>query len=505
MTSQLAYVGLVMVASGLGSFYVTEHLAAYNVVNLIGGALCLLAAAVLAARRLRVVGGSDSPRVLRHGIGLIATALVLGVGLERLADWTGIQFDWTFSRRFEISDATRKACEDLGPGLRATLFHDPQDPRTRRSELLLDNLARYCDMEVRSTALDHESEEVDRFEIGSSNTIVIEKGQRFETVDRPTEGAIYEALYRLRSVEGGIIGILRGEGEGDPENTDDLGYSGLSTALSNEGYQQRVLVTPAMKEVPEEIDLVLSIAPRRRLRDDALAALGRYLDDGGRLVALLEPGFESGIEDLLASYGLASPNRLVVDPASGDVDAKVEGLNPVAYNYAVHPVTRGLNRNRMTFFVGVRSFSMYKVERDDRLERIVLSSPRAWLSDDLELLDRLRGKPEPDGARQDYQPLVVSGEFQRESGQTRIVAFGDSDFASNRYLRAVYNLDLVLNAVHWAASREAEITMRPKAGPPLHFPLPIADSLRTLYGVGLLVPEILLIAGGVVWLRRRSG
>ena len=462
MTSQLAFVGLVMMAAGLGSFYITEHFAAFNVINVVGGALSLLAALVFSARRLRVVRGSDSPKVLRRGVALILAAIALGVALERAADWADVQFDWTFTQRFEFSDATLKACDDLGAGLRATLFHDPQDPRTRRSKLLLDNLARHCDMEIRSTPLDHESEEVDRFEIASSNTIVIEKGLRFETIGRPTEGAIYEALYRLRSLENGIIGILRGEGEGDPENTDDLGYSGLSMALSHEGYQQRMLVTLAMKEVPEEIDLVLSIAPKRRLRDDALAALGRYLDRGGRLVALLEPAHDSGIEEVLERYGLGSPNRLIVDPASGDVDAKVEGLNPVAYNYAVHPVTKGLNRNRMTFFVGARSFDMRKPQSGDRLERIVLSSPRAWLSDDLSLLDRPSGKPQPNGTRQDYYPLVVSGQYQREAGQTRIVAFGDADFASNRYLRAVYNLDLVLNAVHWAAAREPEITIRPK-------------------------------------------
>jgi ABC-type uncharacterized transport system involved in gliding motility auxiliary subunit len=120
------------------------------------------------------------------------------------------------------------------------------------------------------------------------------------------------------------------------------------------------------------------------------------------------------------------------------------------------------------------------------------------------VLTRRSGRAEPNGARQDYFPLVVTGKYRRTAGETRIVAFGDSDFSSNRYLRSVYNLDLVLNAVHWATERESEITLRPKAGAPLHFPLPIANSLRALYGVGILVPELLLIGGGLVWLRRRS-
>ena len=39
---------------------------------------------------------------------------------------------------------------------------------------------------------------------------------------------------------------------------------------------------------------------------------------------------------------------------------------------------------------------------------------------------------------------------------------------------------------------------------PATFPVPLQQSLQALYGVGLLVPEILLIAGGLVWLRQRE-
>ena len=87
---------------------------------------------------------------------------------------------------------------------------------------------------------------------------------------------------------------------------------------------------------------------------------------------------------------------------------------------------------------------------------------------------------------------------------TRIVAFGDSDLASNRYLRALYNLDLVMNSLHWATQRESEITLRPKAGAVLQFPVPVQNSLTAFYGVGMLIPELLLVAGGLVWLRQRG-
>ena len=135
---------------------------------------------------------------------------------------------------------------------------------------------------------------------------------------------------------------------------------------------------------------------------------------------------------------------------------------------------------------------------------MVLASPRSWVSEDLGLLEHRHSLPEPAGARLDYHPVVVAGRFPRDGVETRIVAFGDSDFASNRQLRTLYNLDLVLNAVHWSVQREPEIVLRPKIRRTVQFPLPVENTLRTFYGVGLLVPEILLIVGAVIWLRGRS-
>ena len=89
---------------------------------------------------------------------------------------------------------------------------------------------------MRERNLSSHPEDADRFEIGSSNSVVLILGDRFETIERPTEGTLFEALYRLRSAEGGVITTLRGEGEGDLSRSDDTGYAGLSAALATEGY-----------------------------------------------------------------------------------------------------------------------------------------------------------------------------------------------------------------------------------------------------------------------------
>lgn len=504
MMFQLAFVGLAMVAAGLASFYAIDRAAVFVLANVIGGTLALAAAGLLALQRLRLASNPDSIRAIWLGASKIALAVIAGVGLVHAADRTGVHFDWTFEHHFEIAPSTIQACKAVDAGLRATLFHAAGDPRIRRTRLLLEALGRSCSIEIATRPLERAARETDRFSIGSSNTVVFERGPRFETVERPSEGAIYAALRRLRPPAGGLLVALRGDGEGDFERVDDAGYSGLLEALTDEGHRVRGVVTASMSEIPAEAEAVIALGPRRPLQPEAIDALRRYLESGGSLIALIEPGTQTGLEELLAEYGLASPNTVIIDPAAGARAFRAEGIDPIGSHYNTHAITRGLDANRVTFFSGARSFELRKARPDDRIQGIVLASPQSWLSEDLSLLDHGSGRPDPAGARRDYHPLVVSGRYQREAGETRIVAFGDSDFCSNRHLRAVYNLDLILNAVAWATQREGDIAIRPKAAPPLHFPLPAANSLQTFYGVGLLVPELLLITGGLIWLRSKN-
>ena len=462
-----------------------------------------MAALGLAARRVGRAGGPDARRVIARGLGSIAVALALGVACERAAHWSELRADWTFERRYELAPPLADLLHEL-PGLRIKLFYDPLDPRIRRTRLLAQELVRASGAEFTEYDIHEMPDEVDVYGVTSSNTLVLELGGDFQVVERPLEGALYEALYRLRSVEAGVIGILRGEGEGDPERETDRGFGGLAAALATEGYELRSLVTHSMRDVPDEIDAILAIAPQRPIGERAQGALRRFLARGGALIALLEPGVDSGLEQILAEWGIASPDVVVIDPASGEGQgSEPEGVCTLAYNYETHPATRGLDHNRMTFFCGARPFDLRKPQVDDELSRAGALEPTGLAQRRPQALLQA-GAPSRRAWRTATRTWRSSGRYLRDGVETRIFAVGDSDFASNRYLRALYNLDLVMNGVHWALAREPQIVLRPKIRDTVQFPLPVQDSLQMLYGVGLLLPELLLIVGGTLWLRQRS-
>jgi hypothetical protein len=501
---ELALAGFVALLAAMVSYYGTGELGVFGQVNLVAGGVALALALAFLIRRIGRVGGPHARVVVVRGLIGVGAALALGIGAERAAHGSGLRWDWTFEQRYDLSPPLAELLRDL-PGLRILFFYDALDPRVRRTRLLVGELARASGAETAQYDLENVPEELETYGVTASNTLVFELGNDAEVVERPLEGAIYEALYRLRSVKAGVIGILRGEGEGDPEQGTEPGFGGLAAALATEGYELRSLVTLSLREVPPEVDAILAIAPQRRIGERALASIERFLERGGALIALLEPGVESGLEEVLARWGIQAQDAVVVDPASGEgLGSEPDGLCPLAYNYETDVVTRGLGPNRMTFFCGVRPFELRKPRVDDELHALVYASPRAWLSTDLTVLAKGVAKQDPPPSSGSYTPIAVSGRYQRDSVETRIFAVGDSDFASNRYLRAVYNLDLVMNGVHWALAREPQITLRPKVRETVQFPLPVQNSLQMLYGVGLLLPEVLLIAAGVLWLRRRA-
>jgi hypothetical protein len=503
---ELGIVGLIALSFAVASYYATGQFGPFGWANLVVGLLALGIAALGGARRARRFGTPAARRLLLPRLALVLAALVAAAGLERAAARSGIQLDLTAEQRYELSAGMLQLLEKLPSELAVTLYYDRFDPRVRSTRLLVQTLERAGRVRLAERLLDEAADEAERYGISSSNTVVLELDGRFETVERPTEGTLFEALHQLLAGnERRTLYVARGEGEGDLTSFEQVGYSGLAAALQTEGYRLRDLVSAAVQEIAPDAAAVLVVGPRRALRDEALGALARYLERGGSLVVMLDPGPETGLEGLLAAWGFELPNALVVDPASGPIEGDAPGVNPLVFTYTPHPITQGMSSTTMSFFLRARPVQpLRKPHPDARLQALAYTSRRAWLSEDVEAADRGFLPERPEDVREDYRPLLAAGRYPRGEGETRIVVFGDSDLASNRHLRAVYNADLVLNAIHWATQREPAITLRPKVLNPDQFPLTPEQSLRMLYGVGLILPELCLIASGIVWLRRRG-
>jgi ABC-type uncharacterized transport system involved in gliding motility auxiliary subunit len=144
-----------------------------------------------------------------------------------------------------------------------------------------------------------------------------------------------------------------------------------------------------------------------------------------------------------------------------------------------------------------------KPEPDDRLERVAFASRRGWLERDVAAA--LAGRSTRSAEAADVElPVAATGIYPRGEREARIVVIGDADFVSNRLLEALYNRDLVLNALRWLAADEARIALTDKAWTPNQDPLTLQQTVAYFYFLAFALPEALLLLGIYAWWRRRS-
>ena len=87
--------------------------------------------------------------------------------------------------------------------------------------------------------------------------------------------------------------------------------------------------------------------------------------------------------------------------------------------------------------------------------------------------------------------------------ESRVVVFGDSDFASNFALGIRGNGDLFVNAVNWLAQQENLIAIRPREPEDRRITLTRDQEQRIFWLTVLIIPGLILLAGVQTWWRRR--
>ena len=87
--------------------------------------------------------------------------------------------------------------------------------------------------------------------------------------------------------------------------------------------------------------------------------------------------------------------------------------------------------------------------------------------------------------------------------ETRVVAIGDSDFASNAVLGIPGNADLFMNVVGWLAQQENLISIRPREAADRRVTLTASQITGVMALSIFLIPGAVFGAGVYSWWRRR--
>jgi ABC-type uncharacterized transport system involved in gliding motility auxiliary subunit len=143
---------------------------------------------------------------------------------------------------------------------------------------------------------------------------------------------------------------------------------------------------------------------------------------------------------------------------------------------------------------------------------LMRSSPEGWGETSLGQLDNVQKDANDTQAP---VPLAVAVERPAASPEggaagaagpkpLRLVVIGDSDFAANQLLQSrTENQVLLANAFNWLVEREALLGIPPKKTEQVRLNL-TGGEMRTVFLLSLLIlPGLAIIAGALVYFRRR--
>jgi hypothetical protein len=202
-------------------------------------------------------------------------------------------------------------------------------------------------------------------------------------------------------------------------------------------------------------------------------------------------------------------------------------LAPLVMDYPYHAITKDFRL--MTVFAGARSMQAGKGTIDGvTAQDIGRTSVESWAETTLTLegaleyeeeTDRLgpislvavatiksetpEPEPSPSPAEGEDGGEDNAAEEEPKAPEGRVVAVGDTDFASNSFLGFQGNQDFFLNLVAWLAEDADLISIRPKEPKNQSLFLSRTAQQNVAWVALVIVPFFFVVAGIVTWWRRR--
>ncbi|WP_276483692.1 Gldg family protein [Paraflavitalea pollutisoli] len=329
----------------------------------------------------------------------------------------------------------------------------------------------------------------------------------------PSETEITAAIKRL-VMELPLVGFVKGHGERQSDSHQDRGYNMIAQektyryALINQGFD----FTPVTLDqaVPAKVRILVIAEPRSAYTEIEQANLRQYIARGGNLIVAGDPGKREFTNALTEQLGVQLQPGMLVKPSQmfqPDLLLLRPTLNSIAFSYHLESMLR---RGMQATMPGTSALQ-FDPSKGFMADTLFRSDSAGWNEQETFnfIDDSLCLNPAAGEAMGRY-PTVLALSRTINGKVQKILVTGDADWLSNGELAmhrnniSTSNFPLINATFFWMSDGEVPIDMRR--------PVPIDSDL--LIGKGgwavasvllkWVLPGLLILAGVLIWLRRRG-
>lgn len=514
-------VGALMAVLGLILTSVVPERKTYGLSVAGFGVLLLAAGAFLNRARLAAALKGRAARAASASVGYTLTVVAVVILANFLAGRHNRRFDLTENREFSLSEQTLKVLESLPREVSITSFSRETDPgRQKLQDLLSEYAHRSRKLAIKYIDPDKNPGEVRRYNVTELGTIVVESGKQESRINASDEESLTNALIKVTSDRERVVYGTTGHGEHDLNDTGREGLSALKSALEKQNYVVKPLVLN--QGVPADASAVLIPGPRKPFLEAEVKMLADYLDRGGRVFLMQDPGADPGFAEILARFGAAVRRDVVIDKVSQlfGGDARIPMVPADGYDRA-HPITK--NFDFQTIYPLASSIDLKQpAPAGVTATALARTSELSW--GEMSEEEFRSGRIQMDDGVDTRGPITVAAALERKAepppdagggaggdaggtgkagSDSRLLLFGDADFASNNYVNSGGNGDLALNGVAWLVEQGELISIRPKTTTPRIAILSPAQVFYYFWTIVAVAPAAIAMGGVAIWWRRR--
>ena len=326
------------------------------------------------------------------------------------------------------------------------------------------------------------------------------------------EEAVTSALIEVTEDKAAVCYVTTGHGElGVEDALPERGMSLFSRQLRNRNFEVRQLNLATVAEVPRDAAMVLVAGPATPFSASENARLRNYLyERNGRVLALLDPGREHGLEPTLAEWAIFSPDAELQepDPARRTTDGDIALTR---LEEKEHPLTKVLKEQNLPLIASrIRPARFDEGSAPDStlgVWQLVFSSDAAWGETDL-----VRRPVRFDPDRDQPGPVCLAAAAERATGIRkgvggaggRLVVIGTSQIAANQRLNRGGNRAFVTQCAAWLTDRDRAISLPNRAEGEYQLNATAADFWALALRFSLIPLAVLAVGLAVSVWRRRS-